>query len=182
MREGHAALVTGDGQPMRFLKLWLREALHYPVEYIDAFLLTNKAYWDLSDTAYAYTYDDEEYGPRGAMTVNHNIYSHLEQYGWLPRLQQLCTEWYTENGCMQILPVRLIIHPALWTWLLVFGLTWAMYEKRRAAAAWALPAAYLCTLMLGPCALIRYCYCIMLAAPVLTGFLCTSAKEDHSRV
>lgn len=175
-----AALVTGPQQLVSFLKLWAREAFHYPIEYIDAFLYTNKAYWDITDTAYAYTYDEEEYGPRGAMTVNHNPNSHIEQYDWLPRVQQLCDEWYTENGCMEILPVRLFIHPALWTWVLLFGYAWAVYERRRAETmAWALPGIYLCTLLLGPCALIRYCYCVMLAAPVLLGAVCTPAKEEE---
>jgi len=171
------AKVTAEGQLLGFIKLWGREAFHYPVEYIDAWLFTNKAYWDPSDTAYAYTYDNEEFGPRGVMTVNHNPYSHLEQYDWLPRVQRLCDEWFTESGCMKIWPVRLIIHPAVWTWLLAFGLAWATYERRTAALAWGLPALYLCTLMLGPCALIRYCYCVMLAVPVLAGWLAASAKE-----
>lgn len=171
------AKVTADGQLMGFIKLWGREAFRYPVEYIDAWLLTNRAYWDPSDTAYAYTYDNEEFGPRGVMTVNHNPYSQLEQYGWLPRVQKLCDEWFTESGCMKIWPVRMIIHPAVWTWLMAFGLAWAVYERRTAALAWCLPALYLCTLMLGPCALIRYCYCVMLAAPVLAGWLAAPQRS-----
>lgn len=172
-----AARLTGDGELMGFIKLWGREAFRYPVEYIDAWLLTNKAYWDPADTAYAYTYDDEEYGPRGVMTVNHNPYSHLEQYDWLPGVQKMCDEWFTESDLMNIWPVRMIVHPAVWTWLLVLGIAWTVYERRAAALAWCLPAFYLCTLMLGPCALIRYCYCVMLAAPVLAGYAAALAKE-----
>ena len=62
--------------------------------------------------------------------------------------------------------------------LLLFGFAWMTYERRRGALiGFVLPLAYLCTLMLGPCALIRYCYCVMLAAPVLTGQLCCSKEE-----
>lgn len=172
-----AALVTGEDRLLSFIKLWGREAFRYPIEYIDAWLLTNKAYWDPTDTDYAYTYDEEEFGPRGVMTVNHNPYSNLEQYNWLPRMQKLCDEWFTENGCMKIWPVRIIVHPAVWTWLMILGLTWMVYERRTATMAWCLPAFYLCTLMLGPCALIRYCYCIMLVAPVMVGWLCSPIDE-----
>ena len=57
-------------------------------------------------------------------------------------------------------------------------LVWAWYRRDREAlfAGFGL-ACYLLSLLMGPCALIRYQYYLMLAAPVLLGYLSAGLRS-----
>ena len=69
-----------------------------------------------------------------------------------------------------------LIHPATYSWLILWAIAWAIWRKNTPALMpMLLLAAYLATLFLGPCALIRYCYYLMIGAPLAVGTLC--AKE-----
>jgi len=175
------ARVDTPDRLVRFLKLWLRESVHFPVEYLDAFLYTNMAYWDWTDTDYAYTYDNESNGPRGSMTLHHNPHSQMQTMSLLPGLRETYNRLFTDNEAQQILPIRLLIHPALYVWLFGFALAWAICCRQRAALlALSIAGAYLATLVLGPCALIRYCFYLMSIAPVMLALLTACGKEiDH---
>jgi len=173
------AKITTPERLIGFVKLWAREMLHYPLEYLDAMLYTSKAYWDLSDTSYAYTYDMEPYGPRGCLTVNDNPHAGIEVMSLLPGLRQRLESMFTDNEALSILPVHAVIHPALYTWTLLFAAAWAVYERRRALMpALLVSGAYLLTLFMGPCAIIRYCYYLMLCAPVLLAALCSGEEKN----
>jgi len=76
------------------------------------------------------------------------------------------------------------MHPALYSWLLCFGLAYAAYRRNKAAlVAFGVLASYLLTLLVGPCALIRYSYYLMIAMPVLLCALAAhSAKEENGYV
>ena len=174
-----AAKITTPDRLMRFIKLWAREAVHYPVEYLDAFLFTTRAYWDPSDVSYARTYDMEPEGPRGCLTTNHNPYAGIELFDFFPQLRDLYGRLFTDNEALNHLPLRLLIHPAWSAWLLLFALAWAVYERRYALLlALLLSACYLFTLLLGPCAIVRYSYYLMLTAPVLLGGLCCQDAQS----
>ena len=167
------AKITTPDRLLRFGKLWLRESIHYPVEYLDAFLYTTRAYWDPTDFAYAYTYDMEADGPRGCLTTNHNVYAGVEQFDILPELRTLYHRLFTENAALQQPVLPILIHPAWSVWLLMFAAAWAAYERRKdLLLPVLLNGCYLFTLLLGPCAIVRYSYYLMLCAPVLTAGLC----------
>lgn len=166
------AQVTAPGQMLRFVKLWLRESVHFPIEYLDGFLLTGKGYWHLGDRSYSEIY--VPYGERfiGAMVVLSEDMHGIEVSNLLPTVRRWYEEQFWHNGYQQH-PVRwLLMHPALYTWLLAFVLVCARVEQRRSVLIPALVLlAYLGTLMLGACTLIRYHYCIMITVPVLLGIL-----------
>lgn len=168
-------------QPMdrmvRFAKLWVRELFRFPIEYIDAFLYTAKGYWDLSDMSFATTYDMPGY-PTGCMVLDQPESYGIELRSALPGLREVLIRWFSLNEYRQSGPLWWLLHPALYTWWMLFLIAWAWYRKNGAAlAALGLCAAYFLTLLLGPCALIRYQYSLMLCAPVLTGVLCGQGVE-----
>lgn len=172
------AQVTAPGQMQRFVKLWLREAIHFPIEYLDAFLLTGKGYWHLGDHSYSEIY--VPYGERfiGAMVVLTEDMHGIQASNLLPAARSWFEEQFWHNGYHQH-PVRwLLLHPALYTWLLAFVLVCAVTERKRFVLIPALVLlAYLCTLLLGACTLIRYHYCIMVTVPVLLGALTASGPR-----
>ena len=164
---------------MRFLKLWAREALHYPIEYIDAFLYNTRGYWDMQDVSFATTYDEVPGSPVGCLVLGHNPVTGIRRWHALPEVEALCRELFTLNGYQRFPVLWMLMHPALYTWMLGFVLAWAVWQRRREVL---LPAcvllAYLLTLLIGPCALIRYQYDLMLSAPILLGALWVRQKRE----
>ena len=174
-----SAKVTTPDRLMRFLKLWAREAVHYPIEYIDAFLYNTRGYWDMQDVSFATTYDEVPGSPVGCLVLGHNSVTGIQRWHALPGLEALCRELFTLNGYQRFPALWMLLHPALYTWLLGFVLAWAVWRRRREIL---LPAcvllAYLLTLLIGPCALIRYQYDLMLSAPILLGFSWVLEKRE----
>ena len=167
-----AAIVDTPERLWRFLKLWLRESVHYPIEYIDAFLLNTKGYWAIQDTSFAFTYDREDSGLRGSMVVWHNPAARIEQYDWWPQLRELCNQLFARNEYMKFPVLWQLVHPAFYTWLLGFVIACAFFRRNKAVLfVCSVLATYLLTLLLGPCALIRYSYYLMLTLPVLLAAL-----------
>lgn len=173
-----SAKITTPERMMRFLKLWAREAPHYPIEYIDAFLYTTKGFWYVDDTSFATTYDEIPGSPVGCMSLGHNDSLGIDAPALLPGLRQCWRELFTLNGYQRFPVLWTLLQPAFYTWLLGFGFAWAAYRRRRPALfAAGILFSYLLTLFLGPCALIRYQYNLMLSAPVLVAFLCTEESD-----
>lgn len=173
--------VLNFGRPDRlvtFFKLWGREGLHYPIEYIDAFLLTNKGYWDVTDTSFASIYDYQQADASGVLPVRHIQGLGIEEHSLLPGVKRLLQTLFEQNEWLKIPLLRLTLHPAVYTWMALFCLTWAVWKRRFALLAGAvLPLTYLATLLLGPCCLVRYQFDLMLIAPVLTCALSAQTKE-----
>jgi len=163
----------------RFIKLWVREAFHYPIEYIDAFLLNTKAYWAVDDTSFATTYDSDPSDPRGCMFLWNNPAAQIEMKNLWPQVKEICYKLFAANGYQHFPVLWTLLHPAFYTWILCFVLACAMYRRSKALLlTGGIVASYLLTLFLGPCALIRYSYCIMLSAPVLLSAVFASVREE----
>ena len=170
-----AAVVDTPERLWRFMKLWVREAFHYPIEYVDAFLLNSKAYWAVDDVSFATTYGS------GCMILWHNPATLIEMQNLWPEVKAICEELFTANGYQRLPVLWTLLHPAFFTWLLCFIMVCALCWRRKEVLLPAgVMASYLLTLFLGPCALIRYSYYLMLVLPVLLGALtCGKEKENH---
>lgn len=173
-----AAKVVPNDRLIRFIKLWLRESIHYPVEYIDAFLLNSKGYWWVNDLSYATTYNfpDRE---RGCLLLHHNEGTQLEMQDLWPQVKKWCNELFVSNGYQRYPVLWTLLQPAFYTWALAFVMTWACWKRSKAVLlSGALSASYLLTLFLGPCTLIRYQYPLMLCVPMLLGYISTIVKQN----
>lgn len=169
--------VIPNDRMVRFLKLWAREALHYPIEYIDAFLLTTKGFWYLGDDTFATTYDHDN-GSVGCLVLGHVDTLGIDAPWMLPRVREICRDLFTLNGYRSFAPGWLMMHPALYTWMLGFLIAWAAWRRQKGALiACSVMLGYLLTLFLGPCVIIRYQYYLMLAAPVILGYLCVRTRR-----
>ena len=156
--------VSRPGELWGFLKFWGRELLHYPVEYIDAFLYQCKGYWFLDDTLFS--------SRTGAIYLW--FYDNLgaEQHSVLPGLRSAMLSLFDQNTYRAYPIVSLLIQPALYTWLALFALACAARRRDRGVAAAALCLLmYLFTVCLGPLVGNRYSFCMMTGAPLLIGLL-----------
>ena len=135
-------------------------------------------FWYVNDFTFATTYDEVEGSYVGCMVLGHNASTGIDAPSLLPGLRALFGELFSRNGYQRFPVLWLLLHPALYTWLLGFVLAWAWYCRNRSALfAGCMLLSYLFTLLMGPCAIIRYQYYLMLAAPVLLGLLCAQARH-----
>lgn len=156
--------VSRPGELWGFLKFWGRELLHYPVEYIDAFLYQCKGYWFLDDTLFS--------SRTGAIYLWFYDGLGAEQHSVLPGLREAMLSLFDENTYRAYPIVSLLIQPALYTWLALFALACAARRRDRGVAAAALCLLmYLFTVCLGPLVGNRYAFCMMTGAPLLIGLL-----------
>ena len=99
-----------------------------------------------------------------------------------PAFREMCMRLFAHNEYMRFPVLWQLLHPALYTWLMIFASAWIFWRRRyETLPALGLLAAYLLTLLLGPCALIRYSYYLMLSVPVLMAFLCCHNQKGEKR-
>ncbi len=169
--------VEREGELVGFLKFWVREFFHFPIEYIDAFLYNYKGYWFPDDTTFANIYFPTSQPRMGALVTEQYKEYGIEYQSFLPGLKRLYDSLYSDNHYMRVPGLSALIHPATYVWMLLWALAWAVWQKRwDALAAGLLLAAYQLTLFLGPCVLVRYCYYLMVGAPALVGLLCAKKQ------
>lgn len=169
------------GQLQTLIKLWGREALHYPIPYVDAFLLTSRGYWDLTDSTFANINNIRYPALIGCIDLSHSAVSYIPEHSLLPGLKTLMRRWFRENEWMRFPLLGRLLCPAFYTWMLLFCLTWAVWKRRWVFLPGGLLALlYLATLLLGPCCLVRYQFDLMLIAPVLLCALSAQTKEEKT--
>ena len=169
--------VQREGELAGFAKFWVRELFHFPIEYIDAFLLNAKGYWYPDDKSFATVYGEWPEAKVGALIIE-QFDIKVEYTDCIPWLRNLFDSLFVRNNYQRVPGLSTLIHPATYTWMLLFVLAWAIWRRRWAVlGSGTLMLMYLLTLFLGPCTLVRYCYYLMAAAPVLVALMCTP-KEN----
>lgn len=177
-----SAKVMTNGWLIRFVKLWGREAFHYPIEYIDAFLLNSKGFWYPGDYSFAITYDRNEGPKTGCLVLKHAPQTRIDAPWMLPGLREWFNRLFALNEYRAFTPGWMLLHPAVYTWLMCFLMAWAAWRRQTSSLiSLGIMAGYLLTLFLGPCAIIRYQYYLMLAAPVIMGVLCVQTHGTEAK-
>lgn len=173
--------VQREGELVGFLKFWVRELFHFPIEYIDAFLLNAKGYWYPDDKSFATVYGEWPEAQVGALIIeqfDNEVEYTVEYTDCIPWLREIFDSLFVRNNYQSIPGLSTLIHPATYTWMLLYALAWAVWRRKWAVLATGmLMLMYLLTLFLGPCTLVRYCYYLMVAAPILVAMLL--AKENQ---
>lgn len=155
---------------------WLIVGLHYPNEYLDAFLCLTSGYWFLDDVSFAEVLGASLEDRMGALyTFNasaSSAFEGIESHSLFPWLEQKMEEIVSANAFFQWPVLSQLFKPALYCLLLVFGFLVFWYRREwKKELLVLLPLFYLFTLLLGPVALIRYAYPFILLAPMLLSML-----------
>ncbi|MBQ8326076.1 MAG: hypothetical protein IJX86_03300 [Lachnospiraceae bacterium] len=159
-----------------FFKMWGKIGLKYPMQYLDAWGILTMGYWYMDDI-----YNTMIYGR--FMMLGHKqigMGEEIEKTCYLPVVQKMMDKLFGNNQYQKIPIISTLCTPAFYFWILIGYLLIVWYEKRRGLAApGILCLAYYATLFLGPVALIRYMYCIMVVTPVLL-FLLLCKKDGEN--
>lgn len=142
----------------QLLGLWVRLGLRYPLPYLEAFLVQSLPY--LSPGAPMRTHLEIGVAQLELMPI--------EEHSFLPWLRAPY-EAYNDTLMFMGLPcIRLLSDPAVFAWLSLIGLCYALCRRRRGVAAGFLFGLSVWgTCLLGPVAAIRYVLSLYYIAPVL---------------
>ncbi|MBR1854821.1 MAG: hypothetical protein IJ794_17030 [Lachnospiraceae bacterium] len=151
---------------------WVKLGLHYPNEYIDAFLDLTRGYWFMDDVSHAEMLGVGTEGRMGLLYTYNTAaeeslpgMQHISKFPWLEeKLEQIVSA-----NCYTDWPVvSNLFKPALWCWLLVIAVVWFWYRRDgKKAGILMYPLCYFGTMLLGPTAIIRYVYPFILMAPLV---------------
>ena len=139
--------------------------------YIDAFLNTTAAFW--------YPDTEEEYLDFVCFNIQKDDpnYPHVEMRPVSQAFYRYYTAIGSEAAFRKIPVIRQLFSMGLYFWLMVAAALYVIYRKEYMRLLWMLPFwTYMGTSLLGPAALIRYSYPVMLGAPILLYF-CVKRKK-----
>ena len=156
-----------------FLKLYVKMGLKFPDEYIEAWAANTMGYW--------YPLDRGQY-VSGAIEFYHKLiwlgpevvkreYCSWPELIYKPLYQDL-----------NVPAVGYLHRPEFWIWFLTYFLFWSVYRKRKdAGLTGVIPLMYLGTCYLGPVAILRYVYCLVVITPLIGYVVMQSTEESAER-
>lgn len=163
-----------------FLELYLKLGLKYPKDYLTAFLRLNMGYWYLGDETHAYIYGSAN--RQGyLLTDMKNVEGiNIEHNSLLPSLEALYEKVVTENVYLKVPVISALFAPSFYLWLLLAStlLAWKNGKIKGLLYPYTLMYIYFLTVLLGPCALVRYAYPLMICTPM---FLAFSLKQSRGQ-
>lgn len=149
-----------------FLKTWLTVGWRNKKIYIDAFLNTTAAFW--------YPGTSEEYLEFVCFDIEQEnpSYPHVQMTPLIPAFHRYYTAVGTDTVFRWIPVLRELLSMGFYFWLMTYAALYVFYRKYYRRLLWMLPLwTYMATSFLGPAALLRYAYPVMLSAPLLLFFI-----------
>ena len=156
---------------------WVKIGLAYPNEYIDAFLELTCGYWFLDDVSHAEVLGYGEDSNLGLMytfnaSTSERIPEGIESHSYFPWLLRMYQKLVNGNAYYKIPVLSNLFKPAFYCWALVLIMLSFIYLKQyRKLVLCMFPFTYFLTLLLGPVVQVRYIYPVILAIPLLLGWL-----------
>lgn len=152
--------------PIGYLRLYVRVGMCNPGYYMAAFRNLVYPYWDMAENV------------KSGLGTRNTFPEHSERWGisqrtLLPSYKAYLTR-YLEQGFREKIPVvSWLLQPGLCIWILTVlaGLSAAKRDKAAFTAALT-GMLFFVTLLLGPVALLRYLYPLMIALPLFLAMLC----------
>jgi len=150
------------------LHLWARMCVKYFPTFADAFVVQNLPYI-LPGCDMASNFD---------LFVVQGEWFPIEKNSYLPGLQRIYENYDDNRVFMGVEATRVLSDPAVFVWLAMAGLSYALLRKRYGlASAFGYLVAVWFTSLLGPIAVMRYVLCLYYAVPILWAALFMPKKN-----
>lgn len=151
-----------------FVSIYPRLLIKYPSSFISAFLNNTMGYWYLFDTTNAEIYGSEPGKRLGFLLSDTKPGLGVKHISYFPKLENLYEHLFSLNEYQNIPPLFILCSIALYIWLAILCVFYAINLKRKQAV---MPIiflmSYIITIFAGPCALIRYAFPIIGCIPPL---------------
>ena len=146
-----------------FTKIWMRHGLRHPIAYIKAELYLVEGYLNIADRSSSLIYGD--FLP-GYLQLDVVPGFGICRDSKIKALENYYYTMYSDNYYFYNPLLRLLCQPSFYMWIILFSLCY-IWEYRK-NLSYILPLlAYILTLFLGPCVLIRYALPYILVVPII---------------
>lgn len=160
-----------------YLKLYITKGLQFPTIYMDAILATTYANWYPYDTlpddsCFRLYFEFPEITPEEFGSKLGGYYTFLQNFS-------------RNSSYNRIVPFRILISTGFAFWVILAGLAYAIINRQKKLILSFVPPVMLWgTIMLGPVALFRYTYPLMIVNVVICGliFMEIFAKKDKDSI
>lgn len=176
-----------ENNKIDLLKDWIYIGLHYPNDYIDAFLALTCGYWSILDESHANVWGNGSSMGTGLIsTFNASTtdkYEKIENKSFIPWLEKMDRKLVNDNTYLSIPIVSILFKPAFYCWILFFIFVSSLFLKKKKVFIVTLwPTIYLMTMYLGPVVNYRYVYPILISLPLLLAFLFSDRVKDKASI
>ena len=159
-----------DFEAGELIKTWISYGLKYPLDYIDIWGSLTLGAWYPFDTTHADIYEGERQGYLLTDFQKNSAMNMERPASKWPWMESLYEKIATENVHQKIPVISLLFAPAAYSWITFFCILQAVFRKKYGEL---LPLGmlffYWGTIMLGPAALVRYLYPLIVSAPFMLG-------------
>lgn len=160
-----------------FAKTWIKNGIKYPVDYVLTFMRLISGYWSLSSIEYIHMYGDDVNERQGYLLTDMKDVKGVDvkHESFLPGLEALYEAFATYNIQENIPIIYLLFAPS------AYILTYLAFciKKKYFKLESLLFFAYLLTLLLGPCAIMRYAYPFIICLPIgIFAMYCNDTEKN----
>lgn len=164
---------SASGYERALAKLYPTLLIKHFDRYVEAFLLNTMGLWYLDDVSASQIYGQGiENRTGGYLMTEMKAGFGVEHKSLLPFVEKLYERLLSANDYQKIPLYGALFRLALFFWLNLLGITYAIERRvERAVAPLALLLSLMLTLLLGPCVLARYAFPYIVCVPVLYAML-----------
>ena len=149
--------------------------IKYPQIYIESFLNTIRGYWYIADSSFDDLYDSED---KGCLELTTGSFT-IEDWNLAPSIREFYTSMFAENNYEKIPIINIVFKPAIYFYLLIVYCLYALYKKDKNKETIGIYLLlYFLTCFLGPVALIRYIYAVIVSVPIIASSVFNDAKKE----
>lgn len=154
----------------KFAKFMMDLGKKYPMVFVDSWLNTIRGYWYICDESFCSIYLSQE---KGCLELNFSkVYKDrefdIDKNSYFPDLEMFYKDLLSKNYYLEIPVLFVVFQPAFYLYVLIACLLFSLYigDRNKLIVVWFL-LLYFLTCFLGPCAIIRYIYAVVVCVPVL---------------
>lgn len=157
-----------------FYKLLISLGKKYPIIYVDSFLNTTRGYWYICDNSFNQIGHQKRPNEMGCLeltfckTIVIGEGYNLKENSLLPQLKNLYKKAFCQNEYTKIPILYVFFQPAIYFYILLAYMLYAIYKRNKVnLIIGSYLFSYFLTFFLGPTAIIRYIYAIIVCIPVI---------------
>ena len=172
-----------DNNKVEFIRLMIHFFRKYPRQFTDSFLNTIRGYWYICDNSFNQIDHENQPDKKGILELTvENVMPgkfHVEEHSYIPWLQNSYRAMFCKNYYRNIPIIYIVFQPATYFYIVLAYLLYSIYVRRKDLLIIAVYLfSYFVTCFLGPVALVRYIYVIIVSIPFIIGIL---LKQDNRR-
>ncbi len=161
-----------DNNKIDFLNLMIHFGLKYPRQFIDSFLNTTRGYWYICDNSFNQFEHKNNPETKGCLELTFQYVGTdefmLKENSMLPGVQRFYRKMFCSNDYTKIPILYVVFQPAIYFYIVLAYLLYAIYRNDNVKKVIGIfMFSYFVTCFLGPIALIRYIYAIIVCVPVM---------------